>query len=30
MKRRELNMEHWGAPYDISNKSLKEEPGLVF
>ena len=23
-------MEFWGTPYNISNKSLKEEPNLVF
>ena len=30
LKRRGPNMEPWGTPYNISNKSLKEEPTLVF
>ena len=29
-KRREPNMEPWGTPYKISNKSLKDDPALVF
>ena len=30
LKRRGPNIEPWGTPYNISNKSLKEEPTLVF
>ena len=30
LKRRKPNVEPWGTPYNISNKSLKEEPTLVF